>query len=130
MKNQLELKIFSLSAKDSHHELLSIMGDKFNSSLPFSWELTNDLDQANVVFSDGFYNDKFKEYFFHVVNILKSKNGVLVLHYEMQTLLEQVDQLKKIPLENIVYFELVGADALPEEILSVLNQCHEKLKNV
>ncbi len=130
MKKQLELKIFSLSAKDSHHELSSILGDKFKSSLPFSWEITNDLNQANVVFSDGFYNDKFKEYFFHALNILKSNKGILVLHYEMKTLLEQVKQLNQIPLDGFDYFELVGADALPEEILSILNQCYEKLKNV
>jgi len=130
MKKQLELKIFSLSAKDSHYELLSILGDKFNSSLPFSWEITNDLNQANVVFSGGFYNEKFKEYFFHALDVIKVNNAILVLHYEIKTLLEQVELLKKIPLENIEYVEIVGADALPEEILSVLNQCYEKLKNV
>lgn len=130
MKEKINtLKIFNFSHPLITTEILSLNGDKFNKTLPFSWEITSDYASSDVVLWDGVITVKNAEAVEKMIDDVKS-GKVLLLIGESLTLLKDHPMVKLQNTENLNCVELFGWNILPEEILAAFETCHKKLKHV
>jgi Ni,Fe-hydrogenase III small subunit len=130
MKNKiLNLKVFSFSHPLMNTEWLSILGDKYSQALPFRLEMVPHPDLAEVIVWDGVTTLKNQQ----VVGSFLKRIGpdkVLLLLGESVTLLKQNSLVKIIDPQDVQYVEVSGWSILPEEILSALEICYQKLNHV
>ena len=130
MKDKIApLKIFNFSHPLMVTEWLSIQSDKFSRSLPFSWEIVSDYASAEVVIWDGVITPKNEEIVSKMFTDFKEAK-VLLLLGESMTLLKNHPTVKMLNPEGLRYVELAGWNILPEEILSALEQCRERIAHV
>lgn len=130
MKKETGLKIYLLSQTSLLAEWFSLLGDKYLHALPFNIEFTEDINAAEVIAWDGFYNAKGAYYLEEVISRIKSKKSVLLFQYEAFTLFKDDPYLIAINLENEQYVELSGGNILPEDLLSALDMCFKKIHHV
>ena len=123
------LKIYHFSHPLMTTEWLSIQSDKFSRTLPFEWEIVNDYASAEIVVWDGVITPKNEEITSAMFKDFK-ESKVLLLLGESMTLLRNHPIVHMLNPEGLRYVELAGWNILPEEILSALELCREKLKNV
>lgn len=130
MKDKIApLKIFNFSHPLMVTEWLSIQSDKFSRSLPFTWEIVSDYASAEVVIWDGVITPKNEEIVSKMFTDFKEAK-VLLLLGESMTLLKNHPTVKMLNPEGLRYVELAGWNILPEEILSALEQCRERIAHV
>lgn len=123
------LKIFLFSQPILSTEWLSLLGHKYHASLPFSWEFTQVLEEANVIAWDGVLTPKMKSYQDRLFKKLET-GAILLLQGEARTMLENHPFVTLISLNQLRYVELPGWSVLPEEIMMALTICHQKLSHV
>ncbi len=130
MKDKIApLKIFNFSHPLLMTEWLSVQSDKFSRSLSFSWEIVSDYASAEVVIWDGVITPKNEEIVNKMFTDFKEAK-VLLLFGESMTLLRNHPTVKMLNPEGLRYVELAGWNVLPEEILSALEQCRERIAHV
>lgn len=131
MKNELSLNIFVVpQSSRSSLEWSSLQGDKYLGALPFQWSIVESLQDANVIVWDAMANQKAAEYVNKILTQLKSTQNVLLLQREAQSLKVLHPYIKKVDLSETQIVELAVGNTLPEDLLSALEMCYEKLKNV
>ncbi len=123
------VKIYNFSHPLMNTEWLSIQSDKFSRSLPFEWQMVNDYASAEIVVWDGVITPKNAEITSAMFKDFKDSK-VLLLLGESMTLLKNHPTVKMLNPEGLRFVEVAGWNILPEEILSALEVCREKLKNV
>lgn len=123
------VKIYNFSHPLMTTEWLSIQSDKFSRTLPFEWVMVNDYASAEIVVWDGVITPKNAEITSSMFKDFKDSK-VLLLLGESMTLLRNHPIVKMLNPEGLRYVEVAGWNILPEEILSALELCREKLKNV
>lgn len=123
------VKIYNFSHPLMNTEWLSIQSDKFSRSLPFEWQMVNDYASAEIVIWDGVITPKNAELTSVMFKDFKDSK-VLLLLGESMTLLKNHPTVKMLNPEGLRFVEVAGWNILPEEILSALEVCREKLKNV
>ncbi len=123
------IKIFNFSHPLMTTEVLSLLGDKYVSSLPFSWEFSKDYDQSDIVMWDGVMTPKNNDIVEKILGDVKS-GKVLLLLGESQTLHKDRPGVKILNTENLNMVELPGWSLLPEELLAAIETCYKKLKHV
>lgn len=123
------VKIYNFSHPLMTTEWLSIQSDKFSRTLPFEWEMVNDYASAEIVVWDGVITPKNAEITDSMIKDFK-ESKVLLLLGESMTLLRHHPVVRMLNPEGLRYVEVAGWNILPEEILSALELCREKLKNV
>jgi hypothetical protein len=128
-EKQQVLKIFPLSTPLVLTEVFAMLGDKFNSALPFGWELTRDLASAHIVVWDGVVTLKNQYLVNFVIGQIRS-GKVLLFTNCSETFLKDSLTAEVISLEGIPLVELRGWNVLPEDILSAIESCHKKLAYV
>lgn len=130
MKNEKELKIYLLAQRTLHIEWASLLGDKFRNALSFPWAFTDKIEDADVVAWDGFMNMKGSYYLEGVLSSVRSGKKILLLHREAYTLFKGDPFLMLPDFPEAHCVELPGGNVLPEDLLTAIEQCREKLKNV
>lgn len=125
----VSLKIYSFSHPLIQTEWLTILGDKYNRTLPFEWEMTADMKAAHVIAWDGVITPKNEALVEELLNEVKG-NKLLLLIGESMTLLKNHPIVKIFDPKEINYVELAGWSILPEEILATLELCQQKLNHV
>ncbi len=125
----LPLRIYTFSHPLMHTEWLTLAGDKFFKTLPFEWEMVKDLSSAQVITWDGVITPKNEPLVAEVLKELKS-NKILLLIGESMTLLKNHPMVKILDPKELKFVEVAGWSILPEEILSALELCHQKLNHV
>jgi hypothetical protein len=130
MKNSKVLKIFLLSRSSLAIQWSSLMGDKYSHALPFPWEFTTHLHDADVISWDGFMNSKSSYYYQEVIEVLKDKKSLLILENEATSLYQKNSFLSRICLDDIPFIELSGGNVVPEDLLAALEECHKRLGHV
>jgi len=128
-ETQRTLKIFSLSTPLIFTELLSVIGDKYKSALPFSWEFTRDFSSADIVVWDGVETLKNQKIVQKVLGSLSAKK-ILLLVDGSSTLLGKESPSKVVKVDKAECVELRGWNILPEDILSAFEACQKKLEHV
>jgi Ni,Fe-hydrogenase III small subunit len=123
------LRIYNFSHPLIATEILSLQGDKYNKSLPFSWTMTDDFSSADVIAWDGVITPKNQAMVRTLVDSFQS-GKILLLLGESMTLMRDHPLVSMIDLTNLNYIELAGWSVLPEEILAAFEACREKLQNV
>jgi len=125
---KIKIKVFVSLLSSNFQEWLSLEGDKFSFSMPFSSELSSDLKSSDLIVLDAFYS---KETAMLIEKELSSidplKCMIVVLNY-CSTLFE-ISSLRRLDLSKFLVFELDSSQFLPEDFFNVLHQCHEKFKN-
>jgi len=121
------LKIFCLSHPLFDTEWLSLLGDKYQGALEFDFTIVDDISEAQVVVWDGIITPKNTFYLKPVLEKIRASK-ILLLQGELRTLFVGHPFVKMVNLENMKYVELPGLTVLPEELLSALEQCHQKLQ--
>jgi Ni,Fe-hydrogenase III small subunit len=128
-EKQPVLKIYNFSHPLMNTEIFSIQGDKYFKGLPFEWAVVNDFALADIVIWDGILTAKNTDILQPMIESFKTSK-VLLLLGESMTLFKNHPMVKLVDLSDLKYVELSGWNVLPEEILSALDLCWEKLKNV
>ncbi len=123
------LKIFSLSQPLMHTEWLSILGDKYCHALPFDYVLTDNMQEASVIAWDGVISLKQRRIEKELVAEFSS-GKILLRMGEAETLFKDHPFVKIFNDQNIPTIHLNGWSVLPEEILSALEACFQKLHHV
>ena len=123
------VKIYNFSHPLMTTEWLSIQSDKFSRALPFEWEMVNDYASAEIVVWDGVITPKNADLTSVMFKDFKDAK-VLLLLGESMTLLRNHPIVRMLNPEGLRYVEVASWNILPEEILSALELCREKLKNV
>lgn len=125
----IALKIFNFSSPLMYSEMLAIQGDKYSKVLPFEWIFVNELDQADIVVWDGIVTPKNTSFVSQMLEKVKS-NKVLLLLGESMTLFKNHPIANSFDYSEVKTVEVAGWNVLPEEILSALEICREKLNHV
>lgn len=123
------LKIYNFSHPLMNTEWLSIQSDKFSRALSFEWEMVSDYAASEIVVWDGVITPKNSEIVSRMFSDFK-ETKVLLLLGESMTLLRNHPIVKMLNPTGLRYVEVAGWNILPEEILSALELCREKLKHV
>lgn len=129
MKETEALKVFLLPNLMMNTEFISLLGDKYATALPFTWKFVTDIHAADVIVWNGVIAPKFQGF----MELLKEElqgNKVLLLMSESTTLQKELKSVSALDLDNIRYVEVAVQTALPESILSALDECYQKLKHV
>jgi Ni,Fe-hydrogenase III small subunit len=121
------LKIYCLSHPLVDTEWLTLLGDKYSGSLEFDFELVEEVNDAQVVVWDGIITPKNTYYVKPVLEKIRNSK-ILLLQGEIRTLFTGHPFVKMVNLENMKYVELPGLTVLPEQLLSALEQCYQKLQ--
>lgn len=123
------LTIFSLAHPLQHTEWLSVMGDKYCHALPFDYVMTDNIQEASIIAWDGVISLKQRPMEQELISELK-KGKILLRMGEAQTLFKDHPFVKLIDTQDIPTIHLTGWSVLPEEILSALEACYQKLNHV
>jgi hypothetical protein len=123
------LRIFNFSHPLMHTEWLTLVGDKYHRTLPFEWEMVKDLSLAQVITWDGVISPKNQPVVNELLEALKG-NKILLLIGESMTLLKNHPIVTLLDPKDLKFIEVSGWNVLPEEILAVLESCHQKLNHV
>lgn len=126
---QTPLRIYSFSHPLMLTEWLSILGNKYLETLPFAWEITNDYKNSDVVIWDGVITSKNRGLIETMLPDFKASK-ILLLMGESMTLFRDHPAVKFVDTSELKFVEVSGWSILPEEILSALETCYQKLKNV
>lgn len=130
MKQKIEsIKIFNFSHPLVVTEVFSLLGDKFSHGLPFSWELSKNYNESEIILWDGVMTPKNQKVVDKILSDVKT-GKVLLLIGESQTLHKERPGMKLLNTENLNMVELSSWSVLPEEILGALETCYKKLKHV
>jgi len=114
----------------AEREWSSLLGDKYRSALPFSWELTEDPEKAQVFVWEGTVTKKSAPTYKKILELLKQGERVLLLHPSAWTLFKDEPKVIPVDLEQIRYVEIPGGNVLPEDLLWGLSECFKKLQHV
>ena len=128
-EKQAPLKIYSFSHPLMTTEWYSVFGNKFNHSLPFSWEMTDNYTASEVVIWDGVINSKNRSLAEKMIADFKSTK-VLLLLGESMTLFKDHKTVELVNLTDLKYVEVSGWSILPEEILVAIETCFQKVRHV
>lgn len=123
------LKIYNFSHPLMNTEWLSIQSDKFSRALPFEWEMVSDYASAEIVVWDGVITPKNGEIVSKMLNDFKETKVLLILG-ESMTLMKNHPIVKMLNPTGLRFVEVASWNILPEEILSALELCREKVRNV
>lgn len=125
----LPLRIYNFGHPLMHTEWPTLMGDKYHHTLPFEWEMVNDVTAAQVVTWDGIITPKNQSMVENMMGEMKG-NKILLLIGESMTLLKNHPIVKLLDPKDLNFVEVAGWSILPEEILAALESCHQKLNHV
>jgi len=123
------LNIYCLTQPILNTEWASIQGDKYRHALPFSWNIVDDIESAQVVAWDGVITPKNRIFISKVMDQIKS-GKILLLQGEASTLMRSHPFVELVKPDNLNIVEVHGWGVLPEELLSALELCHKKLGHV
>jgi Ni,Fe-hydrogenase III small subunit len=123
------LLIYQLSHSLMVTEILALAGAKYASSMPFTWELTDDYETSDIVLWNGILSLKNEEFLTKIIDDIRSRK-VLLLIGEAITLFTDHPFVKVPDLGDLKMVEIPGWSALPEDLLMALESCEKKLKNV
>lgn len=130
MKDKVSpIKIYNFSHPLMNTEFYSVISDKFSRALPFSWEITNDYSSSDVVVWDGVITPKNASLIRSMIEDFKTTK-ILLLMGESMTLLKNHSIVQMVNLEGLKVVEVPGWNILPEEILSAIELCRERMTNV
>lgn len=129
MNKDKTLKLFNFSHPLLNTEINSIIGDKFSGSLPFKIEIVDSLEAANVVLWDGIVTPKNRKVSDKIIKSI-GPDRVLFLIGESMTLFKGHDVAQPVDSSGLNVVELPGWTILPEEIISKVQNCYQKLYNV
>jgi Ni,Fe-hydrogenase III small subunit len=123
------LKLFNVSHPLMMTETLSLLGHKYAEALPFSWQFTSDLSEANVLLWDGIITKKNKA---RMEDILKQVESgkILLLLGESTTLYENSKEVEKLNINEDQCVIASGWSVLPEDLLCAFETCYKKLNHV
>jgi hypothetical protein len=123
------LKIFSLGHVLMTTEWKSILGDKYCHALPFDYLITENIEEASIIFWDGIISLKRRNLQQEVESLI-SRGKILLIIGESSTLFQnhKMIQYFQSPDSSTVY--LNGWSVLPEEILDALDACYQKMIHV
>ena len=130
MKNDFVLKIYILPQSLLFPEWSSLLGDKYRNALPFKWEMTNDVEAAQVIVWDGMMTAKSGPLMHRVEEGLKTGGKLLILQHEAYTLFRSHPYVESIDTKDMKLIELSSANLLPEDMLGALDECYKKLHHV
>jgi hypothetical protein len=128
-KNKPVLKIFSFGHPLMTTEWRSILGDKYCHALPFDYVITDNMGDASVIAWDGVVSLKFRGFQAELEKQL-TKGKVLLLVGESHTLFQKGSLVSIFNNPEIATIQLNGWSVLPEEILSALETCYQKITHV
>lgn len=123
-----KLKFYNFSHPLLDTEILSLLGDKYISALPFSLELSQNYDECDVVLWDGLISPRRNSFLERVLRDVREKKLLL--------LLANSDSLfRDHPIVSIVEYQdrvvkVGGMGLLPEDILDAFEKCFQKLNHV
>ena len=130
MKDKVSpIKIYNFSHPLMNTEFYSVISDKFSRALPFSWEITNDYSSSDVVVWDGVITPKNASLIRSMIEDFKTTK-ILLLMGESMTLLKNHPIVQMVNLEGLKVVEVPGWNILPEEILSAIELCRERMTHV
>lgn len=129
MNKDKTLKLFNFSHPLLNTEVNSIVGDKFSEALPFKVELVDTLEASNVVLWDGVITPKNRKITDKIIQSIGA-DRVLFLIGESMTLFQSSDVARTVDPSGMNVVELPGWMVLPEEIISKVQSCYQKLYNV
>jgi Ni,Fe-hydrogenase III small subunit len=110
-------------------EVMSLVGDKYSTALPFAWEFSTDYASSQVVLWDGVITVKNASIVEKMIEDVK-KGKVLLMIGESMTLLKDHPMVKIQNTENLNVVEVPGWNVLPEEILVAIETCQKKSGHV
>jgi hypothetical protein len=128
-KNKPVLKIFSFGHPLMTTEWRSILGDKYCHALPFDYVITDNIVDASVIAWDGVVSLKLRSLQAELENQL-TKGKVLLLIGESHTLFQKGSMVRIFNNPEVATIQLNGWSVLPEEILSALETCYQKITHV
>ncbi len=123
------LRVFCLTQSLCHTEWTSLLGHKYAEALPFTVELVDELKDAQVIAWNGLVTPKLDACLAPLIERL-NKDAVLLLMGEAHSLYRQHYSVKYADIAGWKVVELPSWSVLPEEILSALSRCREKLPHV
>lgn len=123
------LAIYQVSHPFMMTESFSLLGDKYLHALSFSVIFVDKMEEADVIIWDGVITPKNHVLAERILEEMK-KTKVLLLLNDSMTLLKNHRIVKMFDPINLNYVELTGWSVVPEEFLSALKLCHQKLINV
>lgn len=129
MNKDKTLKLFNFSHPLLNTEITSIFGDKFSEVFPFEIELVDTLEASNVVLWDGIITPKNRKITDKIVQTIGT-DRILFLIGESMTLFQGSEVARTLDPSNLNVVELPGWSVLPEEIISKIQNCYQKLYNV
>lgn len=118
------LKVFTFSSILMDTELLALLGHKFT-TLPFSIEYVNSIQDSSLVIWDGIITPKNKSYVDELMNHLGPSRRALILS-DMKSLWVNHPRVQTITL-NEYMDDLNAWTVLPEELLFTLENIYKKL---
>lgn len=122
------LYIYLLNQPVLRTEWYSLLGSKYRHAFTFPWEITDSLEKANVVAWDGILTPKLSERMDELNETLKCK--VLLFVGEPWTLYRNNPDVKIVDCEQYDCVRLNNWTILPEELLTALENCYQKLNHV
>lgn len=128
-ENKPVIKIFNFSNPLMTTEWLTLHGNKYAGILPFEWVLTSNYSEAEVVAWDGIITPKNQDIVSKLIDDFKSSK-ILLFIGESTTIFKDHPVVQMVDTSGIRFVQLNGWSILPEEILSALEECYQKLKNV
>ncbi len=123
------LKIFLMSQPLANTEWSSLLGDKYLGSTSFRWEFVENIQDSEVIAWDGVITPKFSIFKDQIFSLLAS-GRVLLIQGEARTLYKSHPFVELFNLESVKLVELPGWSVLPEEMISALELCRQKLGHV
>lgn len=130
MREERILNVYLLPQGPAGGEWASLLGDKYFNALPFKWELTENVEEAQVFVWEGAVTPKSEPVLKKVEELLKQGERVLLLQPVAQSLMKDYSFTRTIDLEQVRYIELPSGSLLPEDLLWGLDECQKKLKHV
>ena len=124
-----KLRIYNFSHPLMNTEIMSIFGDKFSRTLSFEIEFVQDPESSDVILWDGIIGLKSQ----HLDRLQKSiaEGKTLFLLGESHTLFKGASAVRPWSLEMKAYIiEAYGWSLLPEDIITKLEACYQKLHHV
>ena len=123
------LKLFCLSQPLCVTEWVSLLGDKYAQALPFKVKLVFDVAEAQVIAWNGIITPTSAASQ-EAISQRLSQGTILLLMGEGRTLLQGHPFVKFADTATYKVVDLAGWSVLPEELLSALQQCWEKINHV
>jgi Ni,Fe-hydrogenase III small subunit len=123
-----ELKVYLFSSPLQKTELYSLLGSKYKNLLSFSLVLVSNPIESDVIIWDGVMSPKMQSLDFFKHDVFKGKK--LIFAGESTTLFKNSSIVRYAYTLEEAGVKILGGHLLPEDLMKLLDDCFQELKNV